>query len=218
MIDIHEFYNQVEYWNKVAKDKTFTLPVNTSKLLTHLPLESKILDYGCGYGRTCLELSSFGYSNIIGVDSSPEMIQRAQQTYPSLRFEINTANELHYADDAFDVILLIGVLTCIPSNEDQRNLINALSRILRVGGILYVVDYILQPDKRNQQRYTHYADEFGLYGVFRLEEGGVFRHHSIDWVKVLLKNFEIIDLSYVDVRTMNGHPARAFQYFCRKCD
>ena len=204
--------NQAQYWDRVAWAKTFTLPVNLPLLRTHLPLDSKILDYGCGYGRTCQELAACGYSTITGVDSSSEMIRRARQMNPGLRFDVHTASDLPYAENTFDAILLIAVLTCIPAGEDQRSLVGTLKRVLRPAGILHVVDYVLQTDERNRQRYARYADEFGVYGVFRLEEGGIFRHHSLDWIKVLLADFELVDLSFVDVRTMNGHPARAFQY------
>lgn len=208
--------NQVEYWDKVAKAKTFSLPVNLPLLNTHLNLESKILDYGCGYGRTCQELAAFGYSGITGVDSSPEMVQRARQMHPALRFDVGTAANLPYAGQAFDAVLLVAVLTCIPRDDDQRSMVHALKRVLRVGGMLYIVDYVLQTDERNQQRYSQFVEEFGTYGVFRLEEGGVFRHHTIDWIKALLAGFEPVDISYADVKTMNGHPARAFQYLCQK--
>jgi hypothetical protein len=67
-------------------------------------------------------------------------------------------------------------------------------------------------DSGNQQRYARFAEELGVYGVFRLDEGGIFRHHSPDWIRVLLAEFKLLDLSYVDVRAMNGNPARAFQY------
>jgi SAM-dependent methyltransferase len=218
MSDESELGNQVTYWDKAASAKTFSLPIDLPFLQNYLPLESKILDYGCGYGRVCEQLAEFGYPHVIGVDSSSEMIGRARQMHPTLQFDVGTAAGLPYKAGAFNAILLVAVLTCIPTDEDQRRLIATLGRLLVSGGILYVVDYLLQPDERNQQRYARYTTEFGTYGVFRLEEGGVFRHHSLDWVKTLLADFAPIDITYVDVVTMNANPAKAFQYCCRKND
>ena len=42
---------QIEYWNDVGPTKTFAHPPNLERLARHLDLESRILDYGCGYGR-----------------------------------------------------------------------------------------------------------------------------------------------------------------------
>jgi SAM-dependent methyltransferase len=211
-----ELDNQVGYWNEVARDKVFTHRINLPLLQTHLPLDSRILDYGCGYGRVCHDLATCGYSEIVGADSSAEMIQRGRQMYPELQFDVLTGSGLPYDDCSFDAVLLIAVLTCIPSDEGQRGLIAVLKRVLRVGGILHISDYVLQEDKRNQQRYEQYAGEFGTYGVFRLPEGAVFRHHSMDWIKSLMSGFEVLHMSYPEVTTMNGHSARAFQCLCRK--
>jgi len=217
---IHDLDNQNDYWNKVAWEKSFSLPVNLSLLQTHLALDSKILDYGCGYGRVSQELVTSGYSEIVGLDSSVEMIQRGRQLYPKLRFDLldGEGAELPYDDTFFDAVLLIAVLTCIPSDKGQQNLIAELKRVLRPGGILYTSDYTLQKDERNRQRYGEYAARFGRHGVFQLPEGAVFRHHSMEWIKLLLADFETLSILYPRVITMNGHEARAFQYLCRKRD
>ncbi|MGC1378557.1 MAG: class I SAM-dependent methyltransferase [Anaerolineales bacterium] len=209
MTDIN---NQIDYWNKVAREKEFTHPVNMPLLRTHISLSSKILDYGCGYGRVCQKLAEAGYVNIIGVDSSAEMIRRGREQYPGLSLEVLSGSGLDYPACSFDAVLLIAVLTCIPTDTGQKSLLNELTRILRPKGMIYISDYVLQDDERNQQRYQQNAEEFGVYGVFRLPEGTVVRHHSIDWIHTLTSGFETLDLVYPEVVTMNGHKAKAFQY------
>jgi len=215
---VPELDNQVGYWDKVAWDKTFMLPIDLAWLQAHLSLDSKILDYGCGYGRVCSELAACGSPQVVGVDSSVEMVQRARRVHPGLQFDVLAESGLPYADGSFDAVLLVAVLTCIPSDEGQRSLIGALERVLRPGGVLYAVDYVLQEDERNRRRYVQYADEFGTYGVFRLPEGAVFRHHSMDWIASLLAGLEVLDVAYPEVTTMNRNPARAFQVLARKRD
>ena len=207
---------QTDYWNKVAREKEFTHPINMSLLRTHLSLSSKILDYGCGYGRVCQKLAEEGYTSIFGIDSSVEMIQRGCEQYPELSLEILPSSGLDYSDNSFDAVLLIAVLTCIPTNAGQKSLLTDLKRILRPKGMIYISDYVLQDDKRNQQRYQQNAEEFGTYGVFRLPERTVVRHHSIDWIHTLTSSFETLDLVYPEVVTMNGHRAKAFQYLGSK--
>jgi SAM-dependent methyltransferase len=203
--------NQVDYWDKVAQDKVFTHPINLPLLHKYLPLNSRILDYGCGYGRVCQELAQNGYTNLIGVDSSAEMIQRGRQMNPTLQLEVLSSSGQPDPDHLFDAILLIAVLTCIPTDEGQQNLIAFLKPILRPGGLLYISDYLLQDDERNQQRYRSYLEEFGAYGVFRLPEGAILRHHSTEWILSLTNGFNVLDISYPEVITMNGNKAKAIQ-------
>lgn len=208
--------NQHEYWDSVAGDKVFTHPINMGLLRANVPIESSILDYGCGYGRTVNELSSNGYYNVVGVDSSSLMIERGRRTYPGLNLDVWPDSHVPYGDGSFDAILLLAVLTCIPTNDGQKNLIKNLRRLLRSGGIIYISDYCLQDDERNRQRYEKFEKEFGTYGVFRLPEGVIVRHHSSDWIESLLVEFEMIDLSHVEVATMNGNQAKVFQYMGRE--
>lgn len=73
---------QIKYWNGAAKNKSFTIPLEMERLLRIVPTSSSILDYGCGYGRICAELSGVGYHDVLGVDISQEMIKRGIEMYP----------------------------------------------------------------------------------------------------------------------------------------
>ena len=46
----------------------------------HLPADGRILDLGCGAGRTTFGLHDEGYRNLIGVDFSPGLIRRPGST------------------------------------------------------------------------------------------------------------------------------------------
>lgn len=213
MIDVN---NQNQYWDSVAWEKTFTHPLNIHIFRDHVSTESRILDYGCGYGRTVNDLLSHGYANVAGIDSAPLMIERGRQMYPHLDLQVLPASGLPYADESFDAVLLFAVLTCIPTNKGQQELLKNLTAVLRPGGLLYISDYYLQDDERNRQRYQKFADEFGVYGVFRLPEGTILRHHSVEWIEALTSKFRVIHLSEMDVSTMNGSLAKGFQYLGEK--
>ncbi len=212
MTDIN---NQTEYWNKVAWEKEFTHPINVTLLQAHLPSSSRMLDYGCGYGRVCRVLSDAGYGNVLGVDSSSAMIERGRELHPGLALEVLPASGLPYPEHSFDAVALISVLTCIPTDAGQQTLLKNLKRVLRPGGFIYISDLVLQDDERNQARYLYNQKEFGIYGVFRLPEGTVVRHLSTEWINALTSDFEMVDMIYPEVVTMNGHKAKAFQYFGR---
>lgn len=208
--------NQVDYWNGVAWKKEFTHTVDLALLRESLPLDSRILDFGCGYGRVCSELVQAGYRDVVGVDSSAEMIRRGRDQYPGLTLEALEASRLHYPASSFDAILLVAVLTCVPENQGQQSLMAALTALLRPRGLIYISDYLLQSDERNQQRYQQHVSEFGTYGVFRLPEGAIVRHHSREWMGTLTRAFETLDVAEVDAFTMNGHAVKALRYVGRK--
>lgn len=70
-------------------------------LLQPLPTES-ILDVGCGTGYLT-NLIAEKAAEVIGIDSSPQMIQKAQQAYPLVRFQ--TADITGYTSTtSFDAV------------------------------------------------------------------------------------------------------------------
>jgi len=209
--------NQHQYWDKVAATKTFTHPLDQDILLSFFQKTHKILDYGCGYGRLAEELYADGFINITGVDTSSELIKRGNSLYPELKLiAIGDVKELNDFETDFDIVLLFAVLTCIPANEGQRQLIEILYQRLRPGGFLYISDYYLQDNTGEVNRYHSLQQDPDNYGVFSLPEGVVFRHHTKEWIKELLQDFEMVTEKMIPVTTMNGHTAEAFQLLARK--
>jgi hypothetical protein len=89
-------------------------------------------------------------------------------------------------------------------------------QVLQPGGLIYISDYLLQEDERNLRRYRKYEKEYDSYGVFKLQEGVIVRHHPVEWIKTVMSKFETIVMEEIEVLTMNGHGAKAFQYLGRK--
>ncbi|MDQ0761110.1 class I SAM-dependent methyltransferase [Streptomyces canus] len=205
--------SQIPYWDAAATTKTFTHPLHLP-WLGGLDRHAAILDYGCGYGRVMSDLAQYGFENLTGVDTSPEMISRARREHPTLRF--TTPDELPRSPASFDAALLFAVLTCIPADEAQHCLITGLHRLLRPGGTLYISDLLLQPDERNRRRYDRDADAHGTYGVFSTSDGAICRHHSRERLSTLLADFEITESRTITVPTMNGHAAAGIQILASK--
>lgn len=83
----------------------------------------RILDLGCGTGQLSAEIAKSG-ANVLGIDRSAEMIERAGANYPALRFEVVEASQfrsaeqldavfsnaaLHWMKNAADVVLAIAL-------------------------------------------------------------------------------------------------------------
>ena len=205
---------QLDYWNDAGTAKTFKHPVNIDRLNQYLTSDSRILDFGCGYGRALGFLSEYSYHDLIGFDPAPAMIDAARERYPGITFQVQ-ANppSLELPDQSVDATLLFSVLTCVPSDEGQTAIVREIQRVLKPGGLLYISDLWLQTDERNRERYLRDEPKYGTYGVFDLPEGVTVRHHDPCWVEELTRDFQTLALDNIDVRTMNGNPAKAFQWF-----
>lgn len=207
---------QSEYWNSTGAGKTFTHPLDTA-WLSRLEPNARVLDYGCGYGRLTGELHRRGFAAVEGVDLSPALITRARQQWPAVRFSvIDAPPTVPDPDESHDAVLLFAVLTCIPTDTGQRELLTELRRLLRPGALLYVSDMCLQPDARNRARYEAYAEKYGVYGVFETGDGAVCRHHDPTWLRSLLTGLDQLAHRQIPVTTMNGHPAQITQILAQK--
>jgi SAM-dependent methyltransferase len=208
---------QIDYWNRIGPTKSFAHPINVEQFKRWIPQTSRVLDYGCGYGRALGVLLSNGYENLVGVDPASMMIAAASQNFPSISFEV--LDGFHAAsvpDASVDAVLLFAVLTCVPTNGGQRSIVREITRVLRPHGLLYISDMWLQADPRNLERYELGKRKYGVYGVFDLQEGVTVRHHDRDWIEEVTNGYELLAMEDIQVLTMNGHPAVAFQWFGRK--
>jgi SAM-dependent methyltransferase len=206
---------QTEYWNRLGPTKPFAHPFAIDRLNQLLPITARVVDVGCGYGRALQALADAGYQDLVGVDPAPAMAAAARARGVLAPIIIGDARSLPLHDRCADAVLLLAVLTCIPTDEGQRGVIAEILRILRPGGLLYISDLWLQTDSRNCARYDRDAGRFGRYGVFALDEGVVVRHHDREWIDMLTENFSTVELSEHNVTTMNGHTATGFQWIGR---
>ena len=78
---------QETYWDSFATEKSFTHPISLDEIREVIPNDGKILDYGCGYGRTCNELTRGGFNDVVGVDISSQMIARGKLLNPELNLQ-----------------------------------------------------------------------------------------------------------------------------------
>ncbi len=207
--------NQKEYWDKVADQKTFSHPLNVALLEKYSSTKSSIVDFGCGYGRIVNELLLAGFTNTNGYDTSSQLVKRGVADKLPLHYN-DSPHNLPIENNRVDCMLLFAVLTCIPSNSGQIELILLLHSKLKPGGILYISDYYLQDNEISKSRYTYFNNDPENFGVFTLPEGAVFRHHTNQWIELLMKNFEIMEEQLIEVKTMNGNSAKAFQLIARK--
>jgi SAM-dependent methyltransferase len=95
----------------------------------------RILDLGVGGGRTTpylLDLSS----NYVGVDYSPEMIDRCRERFPGAAFEVVDARDLsRFSDASFDFALFSHSGIDAVEHEDRLKVLMEVHRVLSIEGL-----------------------------------------------------------------------------------
>jgi SAM-dependent methyltransferase len=102
--------------------------------LDRLPLApgARLLDAGCGSGRTLDELVRYG--RVSGIDLSPQAVAAAQRRgHQDVR--VGRVEQLPFADGTFDVVTCLDVIEHTP---DDRASLAELRRVVRPGGLLLV--------------------------------------------------------------------------------
>jgi trans-aconitate 2-methyltransferase len=170
-------------------------------LVQRIPLArlSSAADIGCGPGNSTEVLRErYPEARIVGVDSSPDMIEAARKRAPDIEFEV--ADIRHWRPAApLDAILANAVLQWIPEHE---TLIPSLIAGLRAGGALAVQmpDNLDEPSHRLMR-------EVAAEGPWTVKLGDAANaraeRHGADWYFRLLRRH----LAHVDVwRTTYFHP------------
>ena len=91
----------------------------------------KVLDLGCGTGVLTSEIAGFA-DEVIGIDSSPAMIEKAKESFPGLPFIVMDACSLLW-DNYFDAVFSNAVFHFIKS---QDILLNNVHKVLAPKGLL----------------------------------------------------------------------------------
>jgi trans-aconitate 2-methyltransferase len=101
-----------------------------SKIGVHAP--SKIIDLGCGPGNSTRILRErWPSAHIVGLDSSPEMIERAKKNSADIEWKVGDIQSLPQAD-RFDLIFANASLHWL---DDHRTLIQRLMKLVEPSGV-----------------------------------------------------------------------------------
>ncbi|SDY10769.1 class I SAM-dependent methyltransferase [Thermoactinomyces sp. DSM 45892] len=119
-----------------------------------------LLDLGCGVGKNAILLEDLGYK-VFGIDISPTAIKRCQRfvSHPE-RFVVGSVTHLPYPNEAFDVVLDVGCLHCLPKEEMSTTVVE-IQRVLRENGKLYSRIFKPRPQEWLEDQ-PFKVDDFGL--------------------------------------------------------
>lgn len=137
-----------------------------------IPLNSRILEVGCGTGRTACYLTERGY-NVTAVDLHENMLNKAQMRAEAMGLDINFLKadvcSLPFENEQFDYVIAESVTVFTKAGES----LSEYCRVLTKGGILYdrelLLDKPMQPEKKKE------LEQF--FGIPQLMNREEWHHH-----------------------------------------
>jgi len=147
-----------------------------------------ILDLGCGFGQSCGWYASQGAAQVVGVDISEKMINRARQLYQQDKIEYKQLpiEDINFPNGQFDLVLSSLVFHYV---ADFKNMIEKIHYSLKPNGFLvFSQEHPIATAKKTPDGWaidengekTHWiVDNYGDEGV-RLQNWfvkGVIKYH-----------------------------------------
>jgi len=210
--------------SSVTLDKIFYEKVSTG---------SKVLDFGCTWGRVPSELQEKGY-NVVGFDINEAEILKAQefakesnQKYKAqVQFDVADALKLPYEDNSFDACLMQAFMTTLTNPEHRTKVVDEAKRVLKENGTLYMGVFGQTWDNpKYQERYDAHFPITNEKGTFIVTEDGTpntpelyrVHHYTREELSDLLNpRFTVENFNDTIFTSYHGNKANGFIVLAKK--
>lgn len=133
----------------------------------------QVLDLGCGLGVRAMAVAAAGAAATAGIDNDVEKVHRARDRavgsgLESVAFSVQCGTRLAFADDQFDLVLVLDVLEHL---SDPVGVLGECARVLRPGGRVLI-------------GFPPYRSPWG---------GHLFTHVPIPWAQQLFPDREVLE-------------------------
>ncbi|MCL1978962.1 MAG: class I SAM-dependent methyltransferase [Methanomassiliicoccaceae archaeon] len=170
--------DQVDCWERFYRENKRPWR-GIGKVSLDIPPGSKVLDIGCGNGKTTAALIKMGL-DVTGLDFSPSAISHCISVFgDKAKFTIAECDRMPFSDNHFDAAVAVHILEHL--NETQlKDTVKEISRVLAPGGLVFVRVFAVG-DARSDGRDRN-----------RRGNGIEYRYYSEDEMKSIFKDFELI--------------------------
>ena len=148
-----------------------------------LPLKGteKVLDICCANGKgTRIIASMIPEGEVFGIDLNPKMLAFAaakSKNQPNVKYRVGNCAEIPFEENTFDLITATLALHELPTNI-LKNVFSEIRRVLKPGGRLLILDFVLPNPLPSFLRYFYYA-------IRIIEDDSAARFMMIDQEKLL---------------------------------
>jgi len=136
-----------EIYNKIAPQFSETRKFSWQgfeKIKKYVNDGDKIIDLGCGNGRTAKIFEDLNV-DYLGIDNSEGLIKEAKKIIKNKNFdfEVGDITNLYLPKNKFNLALLVAVLHHIPSKDLQLAVLKNIHKTLKPGGRLVISNWNL---------------------------------------------------------------------------
>ncbi len=135
MVDFYRKWAE-DYDQQMIDGLGYVSPTKIAQLLSEFVVdtEASIFDIGCGTGLTCVYLAEKGFSNLDGIDISPDMVRVAGERGIYRELLVGDVNQtLERDSNSYDAVISSGTFTHGHVGPEP---LDEIFRILRPGGLL----------------------------------------------------------------------------------
>ncbi len=129
------FFGTAQQLRYYSETKTTLVYPEKQLFDAHITNKMKVLDIGCGEGRTTEYISKIS-KTVIGMDIVQGMVELAKKRHPAIDFRVMDACKLEFPDASFDcVVFSYNGLDCLYPESSRAKAISEIYRVLKKGGI-----------------------------------------------------------------------------------
>ena len=146
--------------------------------------EGKVLNIGCGNSEFSEKMWEEGYINNYNIDICQNVIdfmKERNKNKKGLIFEVMDVKEMKYEDETFDLIIdksTIDALLCGDhSFMNVATMTKEVSRVLKTGGIYFVISYGQPENRMIHLERDHLAFDIQIYTIKKQEEDNSEKVH-----------------------------------------
>jgi len=131
-------------WGAMLTDDIPQTLLVTQELEEAVLKARRVLDVGCACGQLAFELNQLSTAQWLGLDVNEIAISKAvARDIPRAEFLVCDFLLPWNGQSNFDLVVINGVLTCLPSREQRVAILrNAARAVSSAGGMIYVSDFL----------------------------------------------------------------------------
>ena len=136
-----DFYNHYDEDGRLLKKSRTPEYLNTMKYIEkYLKPGAKIIEIGAGAGRYSFALAEDGY-DVTAVDLTPKNVEimkrKVKPNHKIKIYEGNACDLSAFKNETYDIVLLLGPMYHLFTEEDKHKALSEALRIAKTNGVIY---------------------------------------------------------------------------------